>query len=139
DNSEHVEAELGAYSRHFHTHDGSLVVGDGSPIYPLPKVANLSATWPYILLYPWEGGRYGEPRILSEHGSSFNGDHAHCHPRFTPDGKQVMYTSDTSGYANIYLVDVGDMDELPILRIDPPSAIAEATSDKSPRLRGTSD
>jgi len=118
DNVEHVEAELGAYSRHFHSHDGSLVVGDGSPIYPLPSVAKPSVTWPYILLYPWEGDRYGDPRILAEHGSSFNGDHAHCHPRFTLDGQQVMYTSDTSGYANIYLVDVGDLDELPVLRIE---------------------
>ena len=31
DNSGHVEAVVPAYCRHFHSHDGSLVVGDGSP------------------------------------------------------------------------------------------------------------
>ena len=118
DNTDHVEASLGAYSRHFHTHDGQLVVGDGSPIFPLPAMINTCKTWPYILLYPWDGDGYGTPRILVEHGSSFNGDHAHCHPRFTPDGKHVMYTSDTSGYGNIYLVEIGDVEALPALKME---------------------
>jgi oligogalacturonide lyase len=117
DNKEHIEAKLGAYSRHFHTHDGSLVVGDGSPIYALPKMINSCETWPYILLYAWNADGYGTPRIIAEHGSTFNGNPAHCHPRFTPDGKHVLYTSDTSGYANIYMVEVGKLDELPELRI----------------------
>jgi oligogalacturonide lyase len=93
------------------------VVGDGSPIYALPKMINTCETWPYILLYPWNADGYGTPRILAEHGSTFNGNPAHCHPRFTPDGKHVLYTSDTSGYANVYMVEVGKLDELPVLRI----------------------
>ncbi len=41
--------------------------------------------------------------------------HAHCHPRFTLDGKSVLYTSDLTGYSNMYLVDIGDFDDLPDL------------------------
>jgi hypothetical protein len=55
-----------------------------------------------------------------------NNQHAHCHPRFTPDreassessgggGKAVLYTSDLTGYSNMYLVEVGEFDKLPDL------------------------
>lgn len=59
DNENHVETDLSAYSRHFHSLDGSLVVGDGSPVYPLPAIVNHCETWPYTLLYPWTGQTYG--------------------------------------------------------------------------------
>ena len=36
-----------------------------------------------------------------------NNQHAHYHPRFTPDGKAVLYTSDLTSYSNMYLVEVG--------------------------------
>jgi oligogalacturonide lyase len=35
--------------------------------------------------------------------------------RFTPDGKAVLYTSDLTAYSNMYLVEVGEFDELPDL------------------------
>jgi len=35
--------------------------------------------------------------------------------RFTLDGKAVLYTSDLTGYSNMYLVEVGEFDELPDL------------------------
>ena len=55
-----------------------------------------------------------------------NNQHAHCHPGFTPDreaspessgggGKAVLYTSDLTGYSNMYLVEVGEFGELPDL------------------------
>ena len=116
DNSDHVESVLSAYSRHFHTRDGSLVVGDGSPVYPLPAMINTCTTWPYILLYPRDGDGYGTARILAYHGSTFNVNSVHCHPHIAPDGEHVMYTSDTKGYANIYLVEIGDVGELLELR-----------------------
>jgi oligogalacturonide lyase len=52
---------------------------------------------------------------LAYHRSTFNNQHAHCHPRFTPDGKAVLYTSDLTAYSNMYLVEVGVFDELPDL------------------------
>lgn len=118
DNEDHVEADLTAYSRHFHTQDGQLVVGDGSPVYRLPTIVNRCATWPYILLYPWTGQAYGAPKILANHGSTFNVNEAHCHPHITPDGRHVLYTSDTSGYGNLYLVEIGDLSDLPELNLD---------------------
>jgi len=45
-----------------------------------------------------------------------NNQHAHCHPRFTPDGKAVPYGSAAASYSNMYLVEVGDFDELPDLQ-----------------------
>ncbi len=118
DNEDHVESDLTTYSRHFHTLDGSLIVGDGSPVYPLPAIVNRCKTWPYILLYPWSGEAYGDPRILAAHGSTFNVNEAHCHPHITPDGRHVIYTSDTSGYGNLYLVEIGNPTELPELKMD---------------------
>ena len=51
DNRDHVDVVVPAYCRHFHSLDGSLVVGDGSPVYLLPAMLNTTVTWPYILLY----------------------------------------------------------------------------------------
>ncbi len=110
-----VETVVPAYCRHFHTLDGSLVVGDGSPVYLLPKMLNTTVTWPYILLYRWDGSGFEAPRILAYHGSTFSGQRSHPHPRFTPDGTHVLYTSNVSDYSNLYLVPVGDVDDLPLL------------------------
>ena len=115
DNRDHVEAVVPAYCRHFHSLDGSLVVGDGSPVYLLPAMLNSTVTWPYILLYRADGAGWETPRILACHGSTFNGQRSHPHPRLTPDGRHVLYTSDVSGYANLYLAPVGDLDDLPVL------------------------
>ena len=32
--------------------------------------------------------------------------HTHPHPNFSPDGKRVVFTSDRSGYAQLYEVDL---------------------------------
>ena len=118
DNRDHVEAVVPAYCRHFHSLDGSLVVGDGSPVYLLPAMLNSTVTWPYILLYRSDGAGWEAPRILAYHGSTFNGQRSHPHPRLTPDGRHVLYTSDVSGYANLYLAPVGDLDDLPVLDLE---------------------
>jgi Tol biopolymer transport system component len=36
----------------------------------------------------------------------------------TKDGKSVLYTSDTEGYCNVYLAQIGDFDALPDLPAD---------------------
>jgi oligogalacturonide lyase len=38
------------------------------------------------------------------------------HPRFSPDGRQIVFASDARGYGNVYAIDVPDFDALP----DPP-------------------
>ena len=42
-------------------------------------------------------------------------EQAHCHPRFTTGGKTVLYTSDLASYSKMYLVEVGEFEELPEL------------------------
>ena len=36
----------------------------------------------------------------------YSPQHTHPHPAFTPDGKQVVYTSDRTGHAQVYMVDI---------------------------------
>jgi oligogalacturonide lyase len=88
-----------------------MMVGDGNSIgSPNAK--------PFIQLFKWDGEQYIGPKILSYHRSTFNDQHAHCHPRFTPDGKSILYSSDLTSYANMYLAKIGDFDTLPDLTKD---------------------
>ena len=92
-------------------------MGDGTPANVFTSE---STARPYIQLFErrpaaGDGERYVGPKILAYHRSTFNNQHAHCHPRFTPDGKAVLYTSDLTGYSNMYLVEVGEFDQLPDL------------------------
>ncbi|MEO8394693.1 MAG: oligogalacturonate lyase family protein [Chloroflexota bacterium] len=112
DNSGPVEVRFPYRSTHFQSLDESIIVGDGSPaaVFTHQGVAQ-----PFIQLFKWNGEEYVGPRILAYHRSTFNNQHAHPHPRFTPDGKYVLYSSDLTDYANMYLVEVGDFENLPEL------------------------
>ncbi|MCA9893017.1 MAG: PD40 domain-containing protein [Anaerolineae bacterium] len=115
DNSEHVEVSFPFRSTHFQSMDESIIVGDGSPaaVFSHQGVAR-----PFIQLFKWNGEDYEGPRVLAYHRSTFNDQHAHPHPRFTPDGKYVLYSSDLTAYSNMYLVEVGDFYDLPLLTDD---------------------
>ncbi|NKB70674.1 MAG: oligogalacturonide lyase [Candidatus Latescibacteria bacterium] len=108
DNSGHREVDFPFHSTHFHSLDQHMMVGDGN------RVGGPRAQ-PFIQLFKWDGERYLGPKILAYHRSTFNDQHAHCHPRFTPDGKAVLYSSDLTSYANMYLVEIGDFNDLPDL------------------------
>jgi oligogalacturonide lyase len=112
DNSDWVEDYFPFHSTHFHSLDENLIVGDGTAAFVFTSE---STARPYIQLFKWNGERYIGPHILAYHRSTFNNQHAHCHPRFTPDGKAVLYTSDLTAYSNMYLVEVGDFEDLPEL------------------------
>jgi oligogalacturonide lyase len=112
DNSEHLEVNFPFHSSHFHSLDETMIVGDGTPAFVF---SSDSEARPYIQLFKWDGERYVGPRILAYHRSTFNNQHAHPHPRFTPDGKAVLYSSDLTSYSNIYLADIGDFESLPPL------------------------
>ena len=114
DNTAHVEVSFPFHSTHFHSLDESMMAGDGT------AVARHQAK-PFIQLFKWEPDtkEYVGPKILSYHRSTFNDQHAHCHPRFTPDGKYILYTSDLTSYSNMYLVEVGDFYDLPDLKENP--------------------
>ncbi len=104
DNTEKVEVDFPYETGHIHSNDITLVVGDGN------------RDGKVIRLWKWNGKGYENPRILCEHRSSFHIQQVHVHPRFSPDGKKVLFTSDMSGYGNIYLVDVPDFECLPELK-----------------------
>lgn len=101
DNTELDEAYFPRGSTHFHSNDEKLIVGDGS------------RSDPYVYLWKRQGSEYTGPRKLCLHRSSFHIQQCHVHPRFSPDGRQVLFTSDRIGYGNVYLVDVPDFDFLP--------------------------
>ncbi|MFP4510300.1 MAG: oligogalacturonate lyase family protein [Spirochaetaceae bacterium] len=115
DGSECVERWFPFHSTHFHSLDEQLIVGDGSPV---ALFTHHGVSQPFIQLFRWNGGEYEGPRILAYHRSTFNDQHAHPHPRFTPDGRHIIYTSDLTAYSNIYRVGIGDFDELPLLTDD---------------------
>jgi oligogalacturonide lyase len=47
-----------------------------------------------------------ESQILFRHGSTLIGQDSHPHPRFSPDGKYVLFSTDKSGTAQVYMVKV---------------------------------
>jgi oligogalacturonide lyase len=111
DNTNHREVNFPFHSTHFHSLDEHMMVGDGTRW-------GAAHAKPFIQLFKWNGEKYIGPKILSYHRSTFNDQHAHCHPRFTPDGKAVLYSSDLTSYSNMYLVEIGDFDALPDLTED---------------------
>jgi oligogalacturonide lyase len=110
DDTDRHEVHFPFSSTHFHSLDENLIVGDGTAAFVFTSA---SPARPYIQLFKWDGECYVGPRILAYHRSTFNNQHAHPHPRFTPDGKSVLYSSDLTSYSNMYMVEVGDFWDLP--------------------------
>lgn len=100
DNTAMTEAPFSQASMHFHSNDLSLIVGDGS------------ATTPYLFLWRFKDGAFAGPRTILQHRGSFHIQRVHVHPRMSPDGKQIIFTSDPTGYGNVFMIDVPDFDTL---------------------------
>ncbi len=98
DDTERCEVDFPHETGHIHSNDFSMIVGDGGRV---------------VRLWRWDGRRFDGPRALCEHRSSAHIQEVHVHPRFTPDGKQVLFTSDRTGYGNVYLADIEEYDTLP--------------------------
>ena len=98
DNSDLVEVDFSKHTGHIHSNDENLIVGDGGGV---------------IKLWKWNGKTYDGPRILCEHKSSLKTQHSHPHPRFNAAGNKVLYTTDVTGYCNVYLVDLKEFESLP--------------------------
>jgi oligogalacturonide lyase len=107
DDGEREEAPFPHGSMHFHSNDLGLIAGDGS------------AGRPQLLLWRHRAGRFDGPRLVLTHRSSFHCQEVHVHPRFSPDGRQVVFTSDARGYGNVYAIDVPEFDGLPAAEAPP--------------------
>lgn len=99
ENSNQVEGDFPGQTGHINSHDASLIVGDGGGV---------------IRLWQQEGDGYAAPRILCRHDSAMRIQQTHPHPIISPDGKYVVFTSDRSGYGNVYAVPLVDFESLPL-------------------------
>lgn len=82
-------------------HDGSLIVGDGSP----HNTGDISLNDPFIWVFD---SKKGTQKAVCLHNTSWkvlDGDRqvTHPHPSFSPDDKWVLYTSDEEGMPALYL------------------------------------
>jgi len=101
DNTDLVEVPFPHDSQHFHSNDLDLIVGDGT------------SQRPQILLWRYRDGAFDGPRVLCEHRCSRHSQQTHVHPRLSPDGESVLYTSDATGYGQVYVVDIPPFESLP--------------------------
>ena len=102
-NEERSEVDFPFETGHIHSNDFNLVVGDGN------RDGRVVRVWSF------NGKTFDGPRALCEHRSSFHIQEVHVHPRFNADASQVVYTSDVSGYGNVYLADMPAFEALPPL------------------------
>ncbi|NOU69535.1 oligogalacturonide lyase [Paenibacillus sp. LMG 31461] len=109
DNSHVEQYEFPFQNMHVHSNDLSLVIGDGqqTSAYHGQQFQDTIQVWRN------EGAGFKGPRILCKHRGSFHSQNLHVHPRLSPDGKYVLFTSDMSGYGNLYMVDVPAFESLP--------------------------
>ncbi len=100
DNSEKTDTAFpaGGETGHIFSFDETLIVGDGDGV---------------IKCWKKEGDSYSSPRILCTHNSGMRIQKTHPHPRISPDGKYLIFTSDRSGYGNIYMVPLVEFYNLP--------------------------
>ena len=98
DDTDHIEVSFPGKTGHIHSNTPELIVGDGGKV---------------VRLWQWDGSAYSKPRALCRHDSSMKIQQLHVHPRFSPDGRHVLFTSDVSGYGNVYLAEVPEFASLP--------------------------
>ncbi|MFO8007119.1 MAG: hypothetical protein R6V05_05205 [Candidatus Brocadiia bacterium] len=101
DNTERVEVDFPFETGHIHSNDHRLIVGDAGSV---------------VRLWRWNGEGYDGPRVLCEHRCSKHIQNLHVHPRFSPDGTEALFTSDKSGYGNVYLAEAPGFRSLPLLQ-----------------------
>jgi oligogalacturonide lyase len=101
DNTDQVEAEFPGVTGHIFSLDEKRIVGDGGKV---------------IRTWEWQDGKYLGPRLLCRHDSSMNIQQTHPHPRISPDGSYVIFSSDRSGYGNIYRVPLASFENLPEIK-----------------------
>ena len=99
DNTERQECDFPGQTGHIFSLDQNLIVGDGGGV---------------IRVWKKENGSYMPARALCRHDSAMHIQQTHPHPRISPDGRYVVFTSDRSGYGNVYSVPLMGTDSLPL-------------------------
>lgn len=96
----------GSRYEHFHHHTPSRAYGHYNLHPDGDMVTDGEAQPGCISRVRLRGGRQVF-EVLCRHDSYRYGDDQRCHPHpsFTPDGRQVVFTSNRSGSSNVYLVD----------------------------------
>ena len=98
DDSDRVEVSFPGQTGHIHSNAPELIVGDGGRV---------------VRLWRSSGDGYDGPRALCRHDSSMKIQQLHVHPRFDATGRYVIFTSDVSGYGDVYQVEVPSFESLP--------------------------
>ncbi len=98
DDTEGFECDFPGETGHIFSHDENLIVGDGDGV---------------IRVWKWMGEGYTFPRVLCRHDSARHIQQTHPHPRISPGGQTVVFTSDRSGYGNVYAVPLAAFESLP--------------------------
>lgn len=101
DNTERHEHDFPGQTGHIFSLDDDLIVGDGGGV---------------IRVWKREGDGYAGPRVLCRHDSGMRTQESHPHPRISPDGRYVVFTSDRSRYCNVYAVPLAQFDALPMAK-----------------------
>jgi oligogalacturonide lyase len=98
DGNNRIETAVPGRCGHVFSLDGRLVVDDFGGAIRLWRMAE---------------GAYEQPCILCRHDSTMHIQQAHPHPRISPDGRYVVFSSDRSGYGNVYTAPLVEHDSLP--------------------------
>ena len=99
DDTDRREVDFPHETGHVHSNDFGMIVGDGGQ-----RRAPLAV------------GRRTVSTARASSASTAPASHVqevHVHPRFTPDGSHVLFTSDRTGYGNVYLAAIEEYDTLP--------------------------
>lgn len=103
------EGETELPTQHAQANSPDLMVLDGT-----------RATGDRLMLVRRTAKGWAPPRILCVHGTSRHHHFSHAHPRFSPDGRSVIYTSDRTGYSNVLRVTLPEnLESLPLATAHP--------------------
>ena len=101
DNTECHEFDFPGQTGHIFSLDEKLIAGDGGGV---------------IRIWKRDADGYAGPRVLCRHDSGMRTQESHPHPRIARDGRFVVFTSDRSGYCNVYTAPLAQFDTLPMAR-----------------------
>jgi oligogalacturonide lyase len=59
---------------------------------------------PLLVMFTRGEDRIEETKVLFHHNSTMVGQNSHPHPRFSPNGKYILFTTDRTGTAQVYTV-----------------------------------